>query len=53
MSQETINFCPEEEVDNEALNTIKAKMEAESIRNYNVGNSNYAKMPAGYQPWDL
>ena len=53
MSQETINFCPEEEVDNEALNTIKAKMEAESVRNYNVGNSNYAKMPAGYQPWDL
>lgn len=53
MSQETINFCPEEEVDNEALKALKAKMEAGSIRNHNVGNSNYAKMPAGYQPWDL
>ena len=53
MSQETISFSPEEQVDNEASNTIKAKMEAGSIRNYNVGNSNYAKMPAGYQPWDL
>lgn len=53
MSQETINFCPEEEVDNEALKALKSKKEAESIRNYNVGNSNYAKMPAGYQPWDL
>lgn len=53
MSQETINFCPEEEVDDEALKALKAKMEAESIRNRNVGNSNYAKMPAGYQPWDI
>ena len=53
MNQETINFCPEEEVDNGALNTIKSKMEAGSIRNHNVGNSNYAKMPVGYQPWDL
>ena len=53
MSQETINFCPEEKVDNEALKALKSKMEVGSIRNYNVGNSNYAKMPAGYQPWDL
>ena len=53
MNQETINFCPEEEVDNEALKALKSKTEVESIRNYNVGNSNYAKMPAGYQPWDL
>ena len=54
MSQETINFCPEEEeVDDVALRALKAKMEAGSIRNHNVGNSNYAKMPDGYQPWDL
>ena len=53
MSQETINFCPEEEVDNETLKSLKSKMEVGSIRNYNIGNSNYAKMPAGYQPWDL
>lgn len=53
MSQDTINFCPEGEVDSVALRALKAKMEAGSIRNHNVGNSNYAKMPAGYQPWDL
>lgn len=53
MSQETISFCPEEEVDNKALKALEAKMKVESIRNHNVGNSNYAEMPKGYQPWDL
>ena len=53
MSQDTINFCPEEQVDGEALKALKTQINAGSIRNHNVGNSNYAKMPAGYQPWDL
>ena len=53
MSQETINFCPEEGVDNKALKALEAKMTVESTRNHNVGNSNYAEMPKGYQPWDL
>ena len=53
MNQETINFCPEEQVDDNDLKALKDKMSAESIRNHNIGNSNYAKMPTGYQPWDL
>ena len=53
MNKESINFCPEEQVDDNDLKALKDKMSVESIRNHNVGNSNYAKMPAGYQPWDL
>ena len=53
MNQETINSCPEEQVEEEALKALKTQINAGSIRNHNVGNSNYAKMPAGYQPWDL
>lgn len=53
MNKEPINFCPEEQVDEEALKALKTQINAGSIRNHNVGNSNYAKMPTGYQPWDL
>ena len=53
MNKESINFCPEEQVDDNDLKALKDKMSAESIRNHNIGNSNYAKMPTGYQPWDL
>ena len=53
MNKEPINFCPEEQVDEVALKALKTQINAGSIRNHNVGNSNYAKMPAGYQPWDL
>ena len=53
MNKESINFCPEEQVDDKDLKALKDKMSAESIRNHNIGNSNYAKMPTGYQPWDL
>ena len=53
MNKEPINFCPEEQVDDNDLKALKDKMSAESIRNHNIGNSNYAKMPTGYQPWDL
>ena len=53
MNKKSINFCPEEQVDDKDLKAPKDKMDAGSIRNYNVGNSNYAKMPTGYQPWDL
>ena len=53
MNKEPINFCPEEQVDDEVLKPLRAQMNAGSIRNHNVGNSNYAKMPTGYQPWDL
>ena len=53
MNKEPINFCPEEQVDEEALKALKTQINVGSIRNHNVGNSNYAKMPAGYQPWDL
>ena len=53
MNKEPINFCPEEQVDEAALKALKTQINAGSIRNHNVGNSNYAKMPAGYQPWDL
>lgn len=53
MNTESINFCPEEEVDDEALKALKVKMNRGEIRNHNVGNSDYAKMPEGYQPWDL
>ena len=53
MNKEPINFCPEEQIDDEAVKILKSQMNLESIRNYNIGNSNYAKMPAGYQPWDI
>lgn len=53
MNKEPINFCPEEQVDEAALKALKTQINAGSIRNHNVGNSNYAKMPTGYQPWDL
>ena len=53
MDQEPINFCPEEQVDNEGLKALGDQINTGNIRNYNIGNSNYAKMPAGYQPWDL
>ena len=52
MSQDTINFCPEENVI-EDLGKTATQFETEEIRNHNVGNSNYSKMPKGYQPWDL
>ena len=53
MNKEPINFCPEEQVDEEALKALKTQINAGSSRNQNVGNNNYANMPAGYQPWDL
>ena len=53
MNKESINFYPEEQVDDTTLKSLKTQINTESIRNHNVGNSNYAKMPAGYQPWDL
>ena len=53
MNQETINFCPEEQVDDATLKSLKTQINTGIIRNHNVGNSNYAKMPSGYQPWDL
>ena len=53
MNKEPINFYPEEQVDDTTLKAWKTQINTESIRNHNVGNSNYAKMPAGYQPWDL
>ena len=52
MSQDTINFCPEEDII-EDLDKTSAQFEAEEIRNHHVGNSNYSQMPKGYQPWDL
>ena len=52
MSQDTINFCPKEDVI-EDLGKTAAQFEAEEIRNHHVGNSNYSQMPKGYQPWDL
>ena len=52
MSQDTINFCPEEDVI-EDLGKTAAQFDAEEIRNHHVGNSNYSQMPKGYQPWDL
>ena len=52
MSQDTINFCPKEDVI-EDLGKTAAQFEAEKIRNHHVGNSNYSQMPKGYQPWDL
>ena len=39
MSQDTINFCPEEDVI-EDLGKTAAQFEAEEIRNHHVGNSN-------------
>ena len=53
MNKEPINFCLEEQVDDEAVKILKSQINAKNIRNHNVGNSNYAKMPTGYQPWDL
>ena len=53
MNQEIINSCPEEQVDEETLKALKTQINAGSIRNHNVGNSNYAEMPVGYQPWDI
>ena len=53
MNKEPINFCPEEQVDDKIVKVLNSQINTGSIRNYNVGNSNYAKMPAGYQPWDL
>ena len=52
MSQDTINFCPKEDVI-EDLGKTAAQFEAEEIRNHHIGNSNYSQMPKGYQPWDL
>ena len=53
MNQKAINFCPEEREDKEAIAALTAKIEHGIIRSHNVGNSNYAEMPVGYQPWDL
>lgn len=53
MNQKAINFCPEEEINNKDFKAYKIQVDTEGIRNYNIGNSNYAKMPVGYQPWDL
>ena len=52
MSQETINFCPEEDVIKEECG-VSSQIETKDTRNYNVGSSNYSSMPKGYQPWDL
>ena len=52
MNQETINFCPEEDVIKEECE-VSSQIETKDIRNYNVGSSNYSSMPKGYQPWDL
>ena len=52
MSQDTINFCPEENVIKEE-SRVSSQIETKDIRNYNVGSSNYSSMPKGYQPWDL
>ena len=53
MNQETVNSCPKEKEDKEAIAALTAKIEHGTIRSHNVGNSNYAEMPVGYQPWDL
>ena len=52
MNEEPLFFCPEEKVNNEAGH-IDASQDNKEIRKYNIGNSNYSKMPVGYQPWDL
>ena len=52
MSQDTINFCPEEDII-EDLGKTATQFGVEEIRNHHVGNSNYSQMPKGYQPWDL
>ena len=52
MSQDTINFCPKEDVIKEECG-VSSQIETKDIRNYNVGSSNYSSMPKGYQPWDL
>ena len=52
MNQETINFCPEEDVIKEECE-VSSQIETKDIRNYNIGASNYSSMPKGYQPWDL
>lgn len=53
MNQKAINFCPEEKEDKGAIVALTAKTEHGIIRSHNVGNSNYAEMPVGYQPWDI
>ena len=53
MNQKAINFCPEEEINNKDFKAYKIQVDTEGIRNYNIRNSNYAKMPVGYQPWDI
>ena len=53
MNKETINFCLEEQMDDEAVKILKSQMNAKNIRNYNVGSSNNTSMPKEYQPWDL
>ena len=52
MSQDTINFCPKEDIIKEECG-VSSQIETKDIRNYNVGSSNYSSMPKGYQPWDL
>ena len=52
MNQETINFCPEEDIIKEECG-VSSQIETKEARNYNVGSSNYSSMPKGYQPWDL
>ena len=52
MNQETINSCPEEDIIKKACE-VSSQIETKDTRNHNIGNSNYAKMPVGYQPWDL
>ena len=52
MNQETINFCPEEDVIKEECR-VSSQIETKEARNYNIGTSNYSSMPKGYQPWDL
>ena len=52
MNQETINFCPKEDVIKEECG-VSSQIETKDIRNYNIGTSDYSSMPKGYQPWDL
>ena len=52
MNQETINFCPEEDVIKEECE-VSSQIETKDTRNYNIGTSDYSSMPKGYQPWDL
>ena len=52
MNQETINSCPEEDIIKKECG-VSSQIETKDTRNYNIGNSNYAEMPVGYQPWDI